>query len=399
MVVAQYPFPVLGGLERQAHELAKALVPLGIHVEALSGRVRPEQASIENVEGIRVYRLAWFQRAWLRFVFTPFSLFGQLFRLRDRYDVIHLHQHSWFGLFTILAAWVLGKPILTKLCNVGEWGLPGLRTSRLGNLKMRILLRSDAVVAMCQQSIDELADEHFPLQRTLAVPNGIRLALADAAAVAEPRVTESMVAMSDQSKQRPCRAVFVGRIADEKQPELLLRAWQAAVSRAKNPAVLEFWGTGPLQATAQDLCEQMSLSDSVVFRGHVNTVRDWLPNMDMFVMASRVEGNSNSILEAMAAGLAIVGTRVGGTAMQVGPRGAELLCEPNETNRLADHMLRLIDDPAMRASLGSAMRERIEELFAIEQIAPIYANAYQLLHKHKREQMQSIGHRALMGSA
>src|SRR5207248_9970637 len=64
MVVPQYPYPVVGGLERQAHELALALRALGINVQVLSGRVMPTQPDLEDVEGIPVHRLPWTHRRW-----------------------------------------------------------------------------------------------------------------------------------------------------------------------------------------------------------------------------------------------------------------------------------------------------------------------------------------------
>jgi len=87
--------------------------------QVVSGRVTPAQPDIEDVEGIRVHRLPWTARRWLRFLRMPSSLFAALFRLRNSYDVVHLHQHSWFGLYVILIARLLRKPILTKLPNVG----------------------------------------------------------------------------------------------------------------------------------------------------------------------------------------------------------------------------------------------------------------------------------------
>ena len=67
------------------------------------------------------------------------------------YNVIHLHTYSWFGLFTILVAKWLRIPIMTKLPNVGEFGLPGLAARRFGGLKLAILLCADALVAMSRR--------------------------------------------------------------------------------------------------------------------------------------------------------------------------------------------------------------------------------------------------------
>ncbi|MCL4721108.1 MAG: glycosyltransferase, partial [Gammaproteobacteria bacterium] len=175
MAVPQYPYPVMGGLERQSHELAKALLQLGVGVQAVSGKITDSQPNRETVEGILVHRIPWPQSKLRRFFQAPFSLFSALYRQRHTYDVIHLHQFSWFGIFVILAAGLLRKPVLTKLPSVGEMSLPGIASSPLGTIKLAIFKRTDAVVAMSGESLDELEAAGFPLQQVLRTPNGIRL--------------------------------------------------------------------------------------------------------------------------------------------------------------------------------------------------------------------------------
>ena len=82
MVVPMYPYPVAGGLERQSHELAKALLEYGIDVQVVSGAFARFQQSEESVEGVRVYRIPWIESKWLRFLRTPFDLFTVLFARR-----------------------------------------------------------------------------------------------------------------------------------------------------------------------------------------------------------------------------------------------------------------------------------------------------------------------------
>ena len=114
-----------------------------------------------------MHRISWSARKALRFAFSPFALLKVLFSRRRTYDVVHLHQFSWFGVLVIGVARLLGKPVLTKLPNVAEHGLPGLAASRFGAFKVAIFKRSDAVVAMSRQSLDELEAIGFPLSRVL----------------------------------------------------------------------------------------------------------------------------------------------------------------------------------------------------------------------------------------
>ncbi len=386
MVVPNYPYPVVGGLERQAHELAKALRAIGTDVQALSGMMPHGKTERENVEGVLVHRIPWSRRKGIRFLRTPFDLFRMLFSLRRTYDVIHLHQHSWFGLYTIMCARLLGKPILTKLPNVGDLGIPGLRKERLGRFKLALLLKSDALVSMSHVSHAELESVRFPTCRILSTPNGIRLG--------------DRIRAPGGAQEWPsiCRVVFVGRLELEKMLGTLLHSWLEVTRAAKTPAMLEFWGSGRLDAELKALSRELGLDEVVIFRGHVEGVREKLPSMDIFVLPSNNEGNSNAILEAMAAGLPIVSTRVGGTPMQVGQEGAEMLVEPGDQAALAHKLLTLIETPQLRVGLGAAMRRRIENSFDIQKVASTYAAAYTTLHARKPHEISKLSNPAVLSA-
>ncbi len=383
MVVPQYPYPIKGGLERQAHELSKSLTQLGIEVQALSGMINGGQAACEQVEGIEVHRVPWSANKALRFVRAPFDLFRVLLSKRDTFDVVHLHQISWFGLFVILAARLLGKPILTKLPNVGESGIPGLAASRFGTLKIAIFKKSDAVVALSSESLAELRAIGFPPERVLAAPNGIRLSV---------DTVESHSARPDPDV---CRIVFVGRFSEEKLIDDLLHVFKRVMTSASRPVRLELWGSGPLETDLKNLSLRLGIQGSVAFPGQVNDVRERLRNIDVFVLPSREEGNSNAILEAMDAGLPIVSTRVGGTPMLVGPHGARLLAEPRDRDALFARLMELVDDQDLRRQTGQAMRERVRECFDIDRIARIYLAAYLNLANGRRDQVANVSNAAV----
>lgn len=366
--VPQYPYPVLGGLERQSHELSKALASLGIELQVLSGKIVPEQPDSEEVEGISVTRMRWFKWKSLRFALTPFYLLLNLWRQRGNYDVIHQHQHSWIGLYLILVARFLKKPVLTKLPNVGELGIPGIRKKSLGWLRLVLLRRSSAIVAMSEISVQELIEIGYPRNRILTVPNGI------------VHSSGRDQAVDDLSSDTAvCRVVFAGRMVDQKCVDVLLKAWSKVQLELKGHARLELWGGGPLEGELKRMCKSLEIEDSVVFAGHLQDVATRLRAVDVFVLPSMVEGNSNAVLEAMEAGLPIVATPVGGTPMQVGPEGARFLFPVGEHQALSENLLRLIQDPGLRRTSGQAMSERIGEYFDLQKVASSYIRAYREL--------------------
>jgi glycosyltransferase involved in cell wall biosynthesis len=354
-------------------------VQQNIGVQALSGKINADQESREIVEGIVVNRIAWPKQKFLRFIRTPFDLFSVLYRERHTYDIVHLHQFSWFGIFVILAARLLHKPVLIKLSSIGPRSLPGIAKSRFGALQLAIFKSADALVAMSAENLVELEAARFPSSRVLRTPNGIRI------------FPTSVDAVAHSKSQDACRVVFVGRLSAEKRVDDLLHAWQKVVGATPTPAILELWGNGPAEQELKSLCSTLGITESVFFRGHVDFVRDQLPAMDVFVLTSNREGNSNAILEAMAAGLPIVSTRVGGTPMQVGAEGARFLITPGDRDALCDRLLELISDPALRKSAGDQMRNRALVHFDITVVAQTYAAAYRLISAGRRDDLATIG--------
>jgi glycosyltransferase involved in cell wall biosynthesis len=384
MAVAQYPFPVVGGLERQAHELAKELSAQGLEVAVLSGQVIGGSASSEIVDGIAVHRLPWAQSPKLRVLKTAGAILTRMVLERRRYDVVHVHSPSWFGVAVILAARALGLPVISKLPNIGVAGLPGMRSRRFGRLLQSLYLRSDAMVAMSKQSLTELKDAGYPDSRVFLTPNGI--------------VPSAVRPTKNARDGGPVRVVFVGRLHEQKRLHDLLAAWAGVVRRSAQRVRLELWGEGPQRAQLEDLAKQLPADADVVFRGHVWDVRAELQDADIFVLPSEAEGNSNAILEAMAAGLPIVSTRIGGTPMLVGDIGATLLVEAGDRNGLEECLLRAIAEPQLRAELGTAMSKRVEMAFEIRGVAAGYARVYEALATGRRDDIAKLSNAIVLES-
>jgi len=375
MAVPLYPFPVLGGLERQAHLLSVALLRQNVDVAVLSRKTRRSQPSRESVEGVPVTRMPHVASKTAAFLQSPLFVTLHLFRYANRYDVIHLHNVSWFGLWVILVAKLVRKPVLAKLPNVREWGLPALASGRLGPIKQMIFLSSDAIVAMSKESVAELSRAGYPPARTLEVTNGVEI---DKSAEREPNMSGRIVVL------------FAGRLSPEKGVLDLLHAWQSVVCRvAGRDVVLRICGSGPQGDQISVLIAQLGLERSVEQMGHVADMPRALKNADIFVLPSYGEGNSNAILEAMAAGLPIVTTPVGGSPLLVGGAGERWLHAPGDRAGLADRLVALVNDDTARVALGEAMRARAS-LFDIDAVARRYLRAYQLLAQGQRHLVGSI---------
>lgn len=375
MAVPKYPFPVVGGLERQSHELAKALVRRGHEVRAMSSRFDAGQSESEVIDGVRLHRVNWVEFKPARFLLFPFSLARIILKLRKDVDLVHVHNVSWFGAFVTLLAKALGVPVISKLPNTGDFGIPGMRRGPFGLLRIGLLKRSDAIIAMTPESVAELDAIGYPVARVLKVTNGIAWLPAPS---------------REQGSSETVTAIYVGRLSPEKGLSDLLHAWASVKASTTRRTRLQLIGDGPQEKELRALASALGVSDTVEFSGHCDDVPAELAMANLFVLSSYAEGNSNAILEAMSAGLPIVATRVGGAAIQVGRDGERFLVPPGDRQALADALLELVEDEALRFRLGAAMRARVESVFAIDRVAAIYERAYGLILSGRRHQIGQL---------
>jgi glycosyltransferase involved in cell wall biosynthesis len=128
-------------------------------------------------------------------------------------------------------------------------------------------------------------------------------------------------------------------------------------------------GTGPAEERLQRIVRNASWGEHVQFAGSVPDVSGLLAAADLFVLSSHSEGLSRSVLEAMAAGLPVVATDVGGMRELVVPDDTGLLVPPEDSEALSRALERLLGDPGLRARMGAAGRTRVATDFDIATVA------------------------------
>ncbi len=128
-------------------------------------------------------------------------------------------------------------------------------------------------------------------------------------------------------------------------------------------------GEGPLRRSLEQQAVEFGLADYVQFSGFVTDAAEFLASIDLFVMPSLFEGLGVAALEAMAAGKAVIATRVGGLAESVLDGVTGLLVPPRDATALADAIEKLIRDPSLALALGSRGAERVRQHYTLEQMA------------------------------
>ncbi len=275
---------------------------------------------------------------------------------RGRFDIVHTHT-SKAGILGRLAARLAGRPkvIHTPHGHV-FYGYFGPLRSRLFVWAERLMARwTDAVVTLT----DREAEEHLEAGvgrpgLFVTVFSGIPLpGRQGGLSPGEKRARRAALGL-------PAEGVLigsVGRLDPVKGHGALIRA--LARIRERHPAArLLLVGDGGERAAYEALAGELGVRDRVFFLGWRQDVEELLETMDLFVLPSLNEGMGRAIVEAMAAGLAVVASRMGGVAEVVEEGATGLLVPAADPASLAEAMDRLLSRPEEREAMGSEGRRR-----------------------------------------
>lgn len=385
--------PVVGGMERQALQLAIRLADRGVAPSVWTRRILPDSPLLDSVEGIPVRRFGPAGSGRL-------GEYGSLPRLAwalrreatasdDAPDVLAVFGTGDLALVAAGAAQQRGIPWLMRPATEGDVsryldpaGAPGgdaLRRWLRGHLppsawRGRRLRTAATSVAISPAIAAELAAWGFAAPRIRELPNGVdleRFRPADAARKADLR----------QRLGLPVDApivLFLGRLVRRKGLLELAEAWRrlGAAGTLPDRSVMVLAGSGEGQADRVDGDLDKILADdrSVRRPGAVAAPEDWLAAADVFVLPSHAEGLPNAFLEAMAAGLPILASDIAVHRQLSGEGRAALLHPVRDTTALADCLARLLGDRDLRDRLGREARTLAVTHYGLNAVADRWAD-------------------------
>ncbi len=271
--------------------------------------------------------------------------------------ILHTHNPTPHQYGALAATWAR-VPILVHT----KHGRNQLLTAK-GRWLERLAGRLTDVVVPVSADAAEVTRtvERVPAARIAVIRNGIALG-------AEPNDTP----------RSGSRAVHVARLNNVKDQPTLLRAARLLADR--DPAFrLDLVGDGDQRTHLEQLVAELRLGAHVRFCGFTGDVRPYLDAANLFVLSSVSEGIALTLLEAMAAGLPVVATDVGGNREVVVDGETGFLVPARDPAALAEAMARLLAAPALGAAMGRAGRARVERDFSLDRTIREYEALYDRL--------------------
>jgi glycosyltransferase involved in cell wall biosynthesis len=281
--------------------------------------------------------------------------YARLVRLmrHEKYDVVHAHS-SKAGVLGRLSAWRCGVPAIVYTPNA--FAFLGARTGLHRRLYLAIeqwLGRRVTGALICvSRSEWTLARQHgiAPDSRLVMIENAIH------ASYFSPRV--DLPAAKSELGLDPKYPVigYVGRLSRQKGIELLVQAGRHVVGRHHDVRFLVV-GEGELEGEVRQMVSAHGLDGHVLMTGFRTDIPRVMEALDVFVLPSRYEGLPYTLMEAMAAGRAVVATDVGGNRDLIHHGKTGLLVPPSDADALADGLTGLLELPKDRERLGKAAWE------------------------------------------
>ncbi|APW61459.1 glycosyltransferase family 4 protein [Paludisphaera borealis] len=376
----RYP-PLIGGAERVFGYLAEALARAGADVSVLTSRTgeaealpEREEVAVANVRGqgrLVVHRLP---TSGLRFVGTWLYMRNlQRWLTSHPVDLAYVSMLKHDAYVAVGAGRDRGFPVVLRPEGAGATG--DVAWQRRGNFGGRIAARcrqADAFVAISKAVHDELTTAGYEPSRIHSLPNGVPI---------PARAWQRRPGWA-----RAPHAMFVGRLAVEKNLGALIDAWPI-VRRSHPEARLTLVGEGPERADLERRARALGLplgpGQAVDLPGASDRVDDLLRTADLFVLPSIEEGMSIALLEAMALGIPVVASSIPGNRRLVADykHGRLAAPEPQAIARVIVDQWSAFD----RAfHMSRAARSRVEQEFSIAAVARQHLDLFQSLIEAKR---------------
>lgn len=370
----------VGGTESHLLRLLPRLAAGGWKIAVFCLTEAGSRAGEIEAEGIEVHAMPAIldPKGSIRYPAHAALAAAKLYRLARNWrpDLVHFYLPAPYliGAPVAMAARVPVRIMSRRSLSLYQRSWPAAaRLERLLHRRMHLVIGNSRAV------VEELRQEGVAEAKLRLIYNGI--------ALAEPKISRAEARSALGLDAEALVGVVVANLIPYKgHVELIEGLALAASGLPPGWRVLLAGRDQGLKAALEALAQSRGIAGNVEFLGERSDIPRLLAAADFGLLTSREEGFSNVILEAMAAGLPMIVTRVGGNPEAVLDGETGLVVPPRDPEAIGDAVLRLARDPELRRKCGTAARARAAAEFSIEHCAAAHRELYQaLLAAHRRE--------------
>lgn len=346
-----------GGVGRHFLDLARGLAAHGVQVQGIYSPGRMDTSFRERLEreDFPPLHLLPMRRAINPLDARDAWRLARRIRELGPFDILHGHSSKAGALVRLAGRWLGIPTIYTPHALVTlDPTLPAWKRAFYGRIERFLARWASMIIAVSPHEAEHALTLGLPPKKLHVVPNGIdQLTLPDREYVrAKLGLAPDDVAIG-----------FIGRLSKQKAPDVMLDAFHL-VSRQCPQARLIMIGSGPLEEQIRAQVSGLGLASRVRLLGDV-VATEYLSALDLFCLSSRYEGMPYVLLEALAAGLPIVATNVGGVAMTVEHGQNGLIVPECTAEPLAAALREIVSDDAKRQHFAADSAQRSQQ-FTIE---------------------------------
>jgi glycosyltransferase involved in cell wall biosynthesis len=394
VIVTEQYAPMLGGVATVTQNLSQDLAEAGhqVWVVAPSPGHHHEQSEHGCVQEYRFASFEWPSYDGQRIAFPPVTPLNRLFR-RVRPDIVHIHSPIVLGNLAQLLAATLHLPVIGTNHYMPINMAPSLTSEALLGKRFEALSysylvsfynRCDFVTAPTATALDMLKQHGLKVPGQ-PVSNGIDLERFSI----RPR-DEALRRRLRLPADRPI-ILYVGRLSYEKRLNVLLDA----MAQLREPAHLAIAGSGPAREDLEEQVAALGIGRRVTFLGRVPD-DDLVPLYrlgDLFAMPSVAELQSVAALEALAVGLPVVAAEAGALPELVRDGYNGFLFAPDDSAALAEHLARLVTNPALRQEMRAQCRataESHDRRLVVEEWQRVYTQVAASAREARRSRRRAV---------
>lgn len=305
---------------------------------------------------------------------------------KERFEIVHTHN-SKAGILGRVAAKIAGAPIIIHTQHGCAFNY----------------LRSNIIEKNLFILVERLTGKFT--DKIIAISHSVKEALLVAGVVPEDRIVIAYSGIEiDKFRQNINREIkkaefsipkdyiiigIVSRLADGKGHEVIINAIPKVLKVNRNIQFV-FVGDGPLRTKLELLAKKEKVEDRVTFAGLRDDTPELLHIFDIFCLASEYEGMGRVILEAQAAGLPVVATKVGGIVDIVAENKTAILVAPRDPQALADALIKLIIDDGLRKNMASAAQKFVDYRFSSQKMVGDIISVYEELIRTKIDRPKGV---------